>query len=450
MAEFELKFQESGDSFDADVGAVVIASAVTIRVGTTTEGDVADVTNSGTNTDAILDFVLPRGPQGIPGKDGTDGAPGRDGTDGAPGKAATIRVGDVTEGDTPEVTNEGTESDAVFDFVLPRGPQGLPGKDGTDGAPGKDGQQLWAAYVDTDGHLIVQYEGTDAPPLRLDANGHLLYDANGQTVDLGLVRGADGAPGKDGEPGAPGEPGSPGEPGTPGKDGTDGAPGKAATIQVGTVTDGDTASVTNRGTENAAVFDFVLPRGKQGIPGQNGADGAPGEPGKDGLGVPEPSLEDAGKVPAVTSDGTGYELVPMSGGGGNAEYQLLANITLEQDADVIKADGFDVHELLVFFELKTTADLTPVFLLNGNWTTVGVYINLESKISASDYYQKYVVQAFADSGNAYAMRIGLTSGANVSSQRTGVTEYGSITSAVLNKIGAGQYSVGCKMVVYGR
>lgn len=325
MAEFELKFQESGASFDADVGAVVIASAVTIRVGTTTEGDVADVTNSGTNTDAILDFVLPRGPQGLPGKDGTDGAPGRDGTDGAPGKAATIRIGDVTEGDTPEVTNEGTESDAVFDFVLPRGPQGLPGKDGTDGAPGKDGQQLWAAYVDADGHLIVQYEGTDAPPLRLDANGHLLYDANGQTVDLGLVRGADGAPGKDGAPGAPGSPGSPGEPGTPGKDGTDGAPGKAATIQVGTVTDGDTASVTNRGTENAAIFDFVLPRGPQGIPGQNGADGAPGAPGKDGLGVPEPSLADSGKVPAVTADGTGYELVPMSGGGGFPPFEILVD-----------------------------------------------------------------------------------------------------------------------------
>ena len=324
MAEFELKFQESGDSFDADVGAVVIASAVTIRVGTTTEGDVADVTNSGTNTDAILDFVLPRGPQGLPGKDGTDGAPGRDGTDGTPGKAATIRIGDVTEGDTPEVTNEGTESDAVFDFVLPRGPQGLPGKDGTDGAPGKDGQQLWAAYVDADGHLIVQYEGTDAPPLRLDANGHLLYDANGQTVDLGLVRGADGAPGKDGEPGAPGEPG------TPGKDGADGAPGKAATIQVGTVTDGDTASVTNRGTENAAIFDFVLPRGQQGIPGKDGSDGAPGEPGKDGLGVPEPSLAEAGKVPAVTADGTGYELVPM-GGNVEKEWTLIADVTPTED-----------------------------------------------------------------------------------------------------------------------
>lgn len=437
-------FQGNDAEATAQFGEVQYGLAATVEVGDVAEGDTAQVYNVGTAQNARLNFVLPRGKQGEPGPDGVpgkDGAPGKDGSDGSPGKAATIRVGNVSVGETPSVENSGTENAAVLDFTLP---QGVPGPSG------KDGQQLWAAYVDADGHLIVQYEGTDAPPLRLDANGHLLYDANGQTVDLGLVRGADGAPGKDGEPGAPGEPGSPGEPGTPGKDGTDGTPGKAATIQVGTVTDGDTASVTNRGTENAAIFDFVLPRGQQGIPGKDGADGEPGAPGKDGLGVPEPSLADAGKVPAVTADGTGYELVPMSGGGGNARYQLLANITLEQDADVIKADGFDVHELLVFFELKTTADLTPVFLLNGNWTSGGVYINLESKIAAADYYQKYLVQAFADSGNVYAMRIGLTSGANVSSQRTGAAEYGSITSAVLNKIGDGQYSVGCKMVVYGR
>ena len=356
-------FQGNDAEATAQFGEVQYGLAATVEVGDVADGDTAQVYNVGTAQNARLNFVLPRGKQGEPGPDGVpgkDGAPGKDGSDGAPGKAATIRVGNVSVGETPSVENSGTENAAVLDFTLP---QGVPGPSG------KDGQQLWAAYVDADGHLIVQYEGTEAPPLRLDVNGHLLYDANGQTVDLGLVR---------------------------------------------------------------------------------GADGAPGEPGKDGIGVPEPSLADAGKVPAVTADGTGYELVPMSGGGGNAEYQLLANITLEQDADVIKADGFDVHELLVFFELKTTADLTPVFLLNGNWTTVGVYINLESKISASDYYQKYVVQAFADSGNAYAMRIGLTSGANVSSQRTGATEYGSITSAVLNKIGAGQYSVGCKMVVYGR
>lgn len=52
--------------------------------------------------------------------------------------------------------------------------------------------------------------------------------------------------------------------GPPGKDG---APGEAATIAVGTVTTGTPetpADVTNTGTENAAVFDFVIPQGPPG------------------------------------------------------------------------------------------------------------------------------------------------------------------------------------------
>ena len=40
-----------------------------------------------------------------------------------------------------------------------------------------------------------------------------------------------------------------------------GTPGRAATIAVGTVVSGDTASVTNVGTSDAAVFNFVLPKG---------------------------------------------------------------------------------------------------------------------------------------------------------------------------------------------
>ena len=40
-----------------------------------------------------------------------------------------------------------------------------------------------------------------------------------------------------------------------------GTPGLAATIKVGTVVSGDTASVTNVGTSNAAIFNFVLPKG---------------------------------------------------------------------------------------------------------------------------------------------------------------------------------------------
>ena len=48
--------------------------------------------------------------------------------------------------------------------------------------------------------------------------------------------------------------------GTGGTGGT-GTPGLAATIKVGTVVSGDTASVMNVGTPNAAVFNFVLPKG---------------------------------------------------------------------------------------------------------------------------------------------------------------------------------------------
>ena len=55
--------------------------------------------------------------------------------------------------------------------------------------------------------------------------------------------------------------------GSPGKDGDD---GKAATIQIGTVTTGaagSQATVTNTGTANAAVIDFTIPQGARGADG---------------------------------------------------------------------------------------------------------------------------------------------------------------------------------------
>ena len=89
--------------------------------------------------------------------------------------------------------------------------------------------------------------------------------------------------------------------GNPGKDGDD---GKAATIQIGTVTTsaaGTQAAVTNTGTANAAVLDFVIPRGEPGTDGVSphiGSDGywyvgdtntnvkAEGQDGEDGVGIP--------------------------------------------------------------------------------------------------------------------------------------------------------------------
>jgi hypothetical protein len=101
--------------------------AATVTVGTVTAGTAGGtpaVTNSGTTSEAVLDFVL------VPGDTGPQGATGDTGPQ---GPAATIEVGNVTsvpDGGTAEVTNSGTSGSAVFDFVLvdgPTGPQGATG-----------------------------------------------------------------------------------------------------------------------------------------------------------------------------------------------------------------------------------------------------------------------------------------------------------------------------------
>ena len=61
-----------------------------------------------------------------------------------------------------------------------------------------------------------------------------------------------------------------------------GPPGEAATVEIGTVTKGDAASVTNVGDETHAIFDFVLPRGDTGPQGPQGERGEPGDTGPQG------------------------------------------------------------------------------------------------------------------------------------------------------------------------
>lgn len=119
--------------------------AASIRVGSVLTGEPgsqAAVSNSGTENNAILDFVLPRGQIGPTGPSGADG---RDGKDGVPGAAATIQVGAVTTGEPgtqAQVINVGTENAAMLQFTIPRGQPGTDGRDGKngqDGAPGPAG-----------------------------------------------------------------------------------------------------------------------------------------------------------------------------------------------------------------------------------------------------------------------------------------------------------------------
>lgn len=98
--------------------------AATVAAGTTTTlpaGSSASVTNSGTANAAVFNFSIPQGAQGEQGIQGKQGEPGKDGA------AATITAGTVTTlpaGSAATVTNSGTSSEAVFDFGIPKGEKG--------------------------------------------------------------------------------------------------------------------------------------------------------------------------------------------------------------------------------------------------------------------------------------------------------------------------------------
>ena len=101
-----------------------------------------------------------------------------------------------------------------------------------------------------------------------------LYVWNGSAwIDCGNVQGPKGDKGDagpQGAAGAQGPQGATGPQGAQGVQGLQGPAGSAATITIGSVTTsapGTSASVTNSGTSSAAVFDFVLPKGKDGADG---------------------------------------------------------------------------------------------------------------------------------------------------------------------------------------
>ena len=84
----------------------------------------------------------PQGDKGDPGAKGDKGADGAPGVQGEAGMAATISVGIVSTGEPgtqASVTNAGTDSTAVLNFVIPRGEKGEQGQKGETGATGEAG-----------------------------------------------------------------------------------------------------------------------------------------------------------------------------------------------------------------------------------------------------------------------------------------------------------------------
>lgn len=228
-----------------------------------------------------------QGLQGERGERGLQGLQGIQGVKGDTGTPATVRIGTVetgAAGTSASVTNSGTASAAVFDFIIPkgdkgatgdRGPQGLQGAQGLRGEKGEKGDAF--TYNDFTEEQLARLKG-----------------AKGDKGDVGPqgLRGEKGEQGVKGEQGLKGDTGPKGETGEQGAKGDTGTP---ATIKVGTVKTGaagTSVTVSNSGTASAAVFDFVIPRGDkgdtgpqglQGIQGATGATGPQGERGPQGL-----------------------------------------------------------------------------------------------------------------------------------------------------------------------
>lgn len=187
-----------------------------------------------------------------------------------------------------------------------KGPPGDKGDKGDKGDTGADGTgvTILGSYP-TEAALIAAHPTGDPGDAYLVAGDLYVWDAaNSQWNNVGTIKGPKGDKGDQGDVGAPGPAGE--DSTVPGPPGNDGA---AATIEVGQVSTGAAGSaavVSNVGTDSAAVLDFVIPRGAQGVPGTAGTNGTRWH---FGTGAPATI---PGSVPGDayldTADGTVYRL----------------------------------------------------------------------------------------------------------------------------------------------
>lgn len=160
-----------------------------------------------------------------------------------------------------ELGYTGTFGEFLATFKGEKGAVGATGAKGDTGEHGQDGESGKSAYeiavlngyVGNEEQWLASLKGRDGSPGRDGRNGLSAYElADGELVFgtvgkwLESLKGATGAKGDNGDTGAA---------------------GKSATVTIGTVTTGETASVTNAGTATNAVLNFVLPAGGGGNKG---------------------------------------------------------------------------------------------------------------------------------------------------------------------------------------
>lgn len=220
-----------------------------------------------------------------------------------------------------------------------------------------------------------------------------------------------------------------------GPQGIPGVPGAAATIEIGTVSTGAAgteADVYNSGTSSAAILDFIIPRGEQGIQGEQGPQGngvvntefvstsglvdtyhinyTNGEydsftvtNGRDGVG-------------AVTDVRVNNQSVLVSG---------VANLTVDNALNRISSNPVENGVVAQAIEDITLAK-------NPNLNIIGGNLNIDSGnvsgFSSLDYMQFPFIFNF--NNYHWSLEMGFTTGADVTTQQNLLDSYYGIAFAI--------------------
>lgn len=215
------------------------------------------------------------------------------GADGAAGKDGVTFTPSMSDDGDLSWTNDGGKANPQT--VNLKGPKGDTG----------GGLGAYQFSVNDDGDLILTYEGDQPPQYAINNDGDLiLTTADGDTINLGHVKGGKGDPGPQGPQGKEGPQGIPGPRGEKGDTGVQGIQGK---------------------------------EGPQGVPGPRGEKGDPG------IDVTGAQVGQIAKITAVDETGkpTKWEPVDIPSGGTNISLGLTA-VTVGQTVKVKAVDASGV------------------------------------------------------------------------------------------------------------
>lgn len=236
--------------------------------------------------------------------------------------------------------------------------------------------------------------------------------------------------------------------------------GKAATISVGNVTTGEAetdASVQNTGTESDAVFDFTIPKGK------DGNDGVTPNIQIGEVTTLEPTEQATASVTGTTENpllNLGIPRGQDGAGGGSAEkeWKLVSEITIQEQVNSIEitqdseGNPLELTGLHIIASAKCDDDTTQqaTMIINGiefaNIFTV--YKNSTDINQLNNYSAATLIGPTMIGGSAGGTYGGVASGVKYNCANVLIGKINSITI----KIASAQrkFEIGSKFMIYGR